>query len=247
MTEETQAAPAELEAVKAILCDPLWLNEAGEHTAYLKKGVGASYAGQRHFSALQPLEDAARELAVIGPREHPTPPEPEPPSLGAELLSVEEEGLAEGGEGEQNPGDEDIAPIRAGSASTDEAGPMDLQGERESSPLYGERLRGADIASYPGSLIDQRRNDLSLIIDGLAADRNSAAQDIIRNTDIVELRHLIIMGHATDAQRDAERAYNAAGVRIAAVLAYAETLKRSLRDQNGDELDRFDPNAVEWP
>jgi hypothetical protein len=235
------------EAVRAILSDPLWSD------IYIKSGVGASYAGQRHFSALQPLEEAARELAVIGPREHYAPPEPEPPSLGAELLSVEEEGLAEGGEGEQNPGDgsEILSPdadVYAADPGADPSGDQ-REVEADSAGDAGQDvLPVADPApSYPGSLIDQRRNDLSLIIDAEAAARIEAAQDIRRNTNIEELNNLIMMGLATDAQRAAERAYHEAGKRIADVLGYAETLKRSLRDQNGDELDRFDPNAVEWP
>lgn len=81
----------------------------------------------------------------------------------------------------------------------------------------------------------------------MALDRTEAARNVVRNFDFAGFNNRQMLGAVTQTERDAYDTYRFAVTRITTVTNHANALKRSLRDKNGDELDRFDPTVTEWP
>lgn len=114
---------------------------------------------------------------------------------------------------------------------------------------FGTEMLAAEgeTTAYPGALIDQRRNDISLRIDDIARTRAQAANDVLTGTDIQAITQKIMLGIASDDDRTTERLFYAARTLSERIAAFAESMKRSLRDMSGPQLDAFDPAAVSWP
>lgn len=133
----------------------------------------------------------------------------------------------------------DPAPAAPGDADPPPAaGGADPAGDR------GDALVGVGAA---GTLIDQRRNELSLAIDYRAADLKAPAVSAMQNTDIVTLTNAIMLNLASDDQRNQERAYYAAKSFVGQVDDFAKAMKDALASFTPAQLDAFDVAAAIWP
>lgn len=97
------------------------------------------------------------------------------------------------------------------------------------------------------TLTDQRKNEISTMIDLRAKDLKDPAQAVIQNTNIAELTNLIIMNLATDSDRAQEQLYRRVEAFVGQVDAVGAALKLSLSSMSLDQLDLFDVAAYPWP
>ena len=115
-----------------------------------------------------------------------------------------------------------------------------------------EAIEVATFTDSPGIMlgentIDQRKSDLAVTVAAMARERMAAASDIVRNTPIADLRNKLMMGLASDADREHEAAYNRAERLVAQITTFADDLQRSIRDMDSAQLDALDLADAGWP
>lgn len=201
--------------------------------------LGRDPRGADHSVVRPSLAECVDFLAGLGvtPPIHP----PQPPASGAPLAADATQAGEPDSGGE--PSGEPSAP----------AAPLDVADPGAGASPAGEPAAGEGVSDNPGAYpgiaisIDERKNQLSVIVGDMALDRAQASEDVIRNTDEARLNHLLEMDLATDDDREALHLLYAAKSRVSAIYGFGLKLQRAIRDMDGEQLDAFDPAAADWP